>query len=124
MKEKGIPTSEESKANSNLDEQWFILEHVNEEGKYIKAKYREIEEFSFFLRFIGSWFIPCKECQEKIKELVRNKDMILGNKSYEPPVEFQHRFVIDDFSWVTLEERKATKKDEKELGKYGIRTKI
>jgi hypothetical protein len=108
-----------------LEEKWLIWEYVDDTGNYVKTKYREIEEYSFYLRFIGKWFTPCKECQQKLKELLLNsEDMILGNKSYEPPIEFRRRIVTDDYSWITLEERPATEEDEKRLGRYGIRREV
>ena len=105
-----------------LEEKWFIWEDIDDEGNYFKTKYREIEEYSFYLRFLGKWFTPCEECQRRIKKLMlESDDMILGNRSYEPPVEFRRRLVTDDNSYQTLEERPATEEDKKRLGFYGIK---
>jgi len=113
------------KERTKLTEKWYIWEYIDDEGNYVKTKYREVEEISFYLRFINKWFTPCKECQRKLKELILNaEDMILGNKDYEPPVELRRRIVTDDNSWITLEERPATEKDEKRLGRYGIKREV
>ncbi|MHA1267929.1 MAG: hypothetical protein ACTSRS_22085 [Candidatus Helarchaeota archaeon] len=103
-----------------LEEKWFVWEYVDDTGRYVKTKYREVEEYSFYLRFAGKWFTPCKECQRRLKQLLaESDDIILGNKDYEPPVEFRRRKVTDDESWIMLEERLATLEDEKQLGKWG-----
>ena len=103
-----------------LDEKWFIWEGVDDEGNYVKLKYRKIEEYSFYLRFLGEWFTPCETCQRRIKKLLlESDDLILGNRSYKPPVEFRRRLVTDDDSYETLEERPATPEDRRRLGKYG-----
>jgi len=103
-----------------LSEKWYIWEYIDDEGNYVKAKYRKVENFHFYLRFLQEHFNPCPECQKKLKQIKDKSCMILGNKAYEPPVEFTYKYETDDKSWVTLEERPATKADEKRLGQHGI----
>ena len=107
-----------------LSEKWYIWEYINDEGQYIKCKYRKVEKFHFYLRFLQEHFNPCPECQKKLKELKVKGNMILGNKTYEPPVEFTYKYDIDDNSFTDLDERKATKDDEERLGKHGITTEV
>jgi len=108
------------KEGEGLTEKWYVWEYVDDTGRYVKVKYRQVEEFSFWLRFIRRWFTPCPECQRRLKQLLLEADdMILGNKEYEPPVEFRRRLVTDDDSYETLEERPATPEDRRRLGKYG-----
>lgn len=103
-----------------LSEKWYIWEYINDEGNYVKTKYRKVEKFHFYLRFLQEHFNPCPECQKVLKELKVKGNMILGNKTYDPPVEFTYKYEPDDKSYITLEERKATKKDEERLGQWGI----
>ena len=100
-----------------LGEQWYVAEYVDEEGKYQKVKWRTIEVFKFYVRPFNANFVPCKKCQQELKNLVLSSPWIFGNKDYEPQVELNRRFnEIDDDSWITLEEHKATPEEKKRLG--------
>lgn len=35
-----------------------------------KYSFEEIETFGFYLRFLSSHFVPCEECQDKIKKML------------------------------------------------------
>jgi len=59
-----------------LKEQWYTAEHIDREsGHYIKTKYRKVEEYAFYLRFIGNWFHPCKKCQGHLKKLLQTVEL-------------------------------------------------
>jgi hypothetical protein len=103
-----------------LEETWHLAETIDEKGTYQKLKYREIEQISFYVRPAREWFIPCPECQKKLKKLLAEARWILGNKNYEPPVELNSvKDEIDDDSWTTLEEHKATPVELERIGKEG-----
>jgi len=106
-----------------LSEKWFIWEYINDEGNYVKCKYRKVEAFHFYLRFLQEHFNPCPECQKKLMEIKNKSRMILGNKTYEPPVEFTYQYEIDDNSWTTLEEHPASDEEKKQF-KDGITTEV
>jgi hypothetical protein len=61
-----------------IDGQWNI-------GIFFDKKWYErfIERVSLKL---------CKECNEKINELNKSAEVILGNKDYEPPIELQRKW--------------------------------
>jgi len=59
-----------------LKEQWYTAEYVDKEsGHYVKTKYRKVERYAFFLRFIGEWFHPCKKCQARIKKVLQTVEL-------------------------------------------------
>ena len=99
-----------------LKEAWHIADYIDEDGKYKKMKWRTVERIGFYIRPFQTWFWPCKEDQEKLKQLAMNSAWIFGNKDYEPQIELNRDFKeIDDDSWVTLEEREPTKEEKERL---------
>lgn len=103
-----------------LRETWHIAEEINDEGIYKKHKYRIVEQIGFYIRPLREWFIPCMECQKNLKKQMAEGNWILGNKDYEPDIELNNtEYEIDDGSWVTLEERKATKEEIERIGLGG-----
>lgn len=106
-----------------LSENWYIYEYINDENQYVKCIYRRVEAFRFYLRFLSEHFNPCPHCQKELKKLILKSSMILGNKSYEPPVEFRYSYETDDPSFITLDEHKATD-EEIETYEEGITTEI
>ncbi len=103
-----------------LREEWHIAESIDEKGIYKKLKYREIEQIGFYIRPAQEWFHPCVNCQKKLRQILGEARWILGNKSYEPPIELNNvKDEIDDASWETLEEHKATPEEIKRIGKEG-----
>jgi len=97
-----------------------IAEWINEEtGEYEKNRGVEECRYKLYLRFIKTHFIPCDDCQTKLNDLIYNaQNFYLGNKSYEPAIEMNKQWVIDDDSWIELEKREATKEDFKRLYKH------
>lgn len=53
-----------------LNVKYFVGEYIDDEGFYVKTKYRKVEQWAFYLRFIGQWFFPCVKCQHKVKSLL------------------------------------------------------
>ncbi len=103
-----------------LRETWFTAETIDKDGNYEKLKARKVEQLSFFIRPLGEWFIPCRDCQVKLKKMMQEGKWILGNKSYEPLVELNNqRDELDEDSWQTLEKRKATKEELERIGLEG-----
>jgi len=106
---------------SFLREKKFIFEAIDfekEPPEYYKTKGREVDRIAFYLRFLSKWFIPCKKCQEELRRMVATATQwTLGNKTYEPPVEFNRTFEIDDDAWEELERHKATKEEIEKFGK-------
>ena len=103
-----------------LRESWHVTESIDENGVYKKLKYREIEQIGFYIRPLREWFFPCPKCQEELKKMMANGAWILGNKEYEPMIELNNtKDAIDDNSWITLEERKATPAEIKRIGLEG-----
>jgi len=103
-----------------LRERWHIAESIDQHGNYEKLKYRKVEQISFFIRPLGEWFIPCSDCQKKLKKMMAEGRWILGNKDYEPMIELNNkRNEIDDDSWQKLEKRKATKEEIERIGLEG-----
>ena len=45
----------------------YLFQHKDLVEKYF---IEEIETFGFYLRFLGSHFVPCNECQDKIKKML------------------------------------------------------
>ena len=85
---------------------------------YEKYKFTDEAKYIFYLRFIKEHFTPCKECQKTIDKLItESQDFFLGNKDYEPPVEFRRTWGI--IHEEKLEQRKSTKQDYKNI--YGHR---
>jgi len=103
-----------------LREKWKIAETIDDKGNYKKLKYRTVEQIGFYIRPLRQWFFPCKECQERLKKMMATGTWILGNKEYEPDIELNNtKDEIDDDSWITLEERKATPAEIKRIGLEG-----
>jgi len=97
----------------NIRKREFIFEYIDDHGNYVKCKGIETERMGFYLRFIHEHFIPCKQCQKKLLNMINNaKTMTLGNKDYDPLIELWKKFdEIDDKQWQQLEKRKATKEE-------------
>lgn len=56
-----------------LNQEFYVAEYLEmEKGNYVKTKYTKIEQWAFYLRFIGEWFYPCKKDQLKLKEILLN----------------------------------------------------
>jgi len=62
MKKINIKTIEEERLEDELP-------------NYVKIQHREIETYSFFLRFIKKKFVPCKKCQPKLKTVLFESDI-------------------------------------------------
>ena len=63
-----------------LNQEFLFAEYINSEKsietpEYIKVKYRKVEQYSFYLRFVGQWFFPCANDQAKIKDLIENSEL-------------------------------------------------
>ena len=103
-----------------LRETWHIAETITDKGMYQKLKYRKVEQIGFYIRPAREWFFPCQECQKNLKKLLAEARWILGNKEYEPDIELNNvKNELDDESWITLEEHKATPAEIKRIGKDG-----
>lgn len=95
-----------------IREKEIVTEYIDDEGNYVKAKGRKVEQIGFYLRFIHDHFIPCKECQKELLRKIRNaSEWTLGNKEYDPLIELWKKFDIDDEAWEEVERRKATKEE-------------
>ena len=106
-----------------LREKWHISESIDEKGIYQKLKYRTVEYIGFYIRPLREWFFPCRQCQQKLKKMMANGTWILGNKDYEPMIELNNtKDDIDEDSWETLEERKATEEELERIGLEGWNT--
>lgn len=104
---------EEAVLNQNI----HFAEEVTDKQKYRKLRYRTIEQIGFYIRPARVWFFPCKQDQQKLKRILANATWILGNKEYEPPIELNNtKDEINDSSWETVEERKATKEEMDRIG--------
>ncbi len=100
-----------------LEETWHLAEEITSEGIYRKLKYREVEQISFYIRPAREWFIPCKECQQRLKKQLAEARWILGNDDYKPAIELNSiKDEIDDDSWLTIDEHKATQEEIKRIG--------
>jgi hypothetical protein len=103
-----------------LREEWHIAESIDGKGIYKKLKYRMIEQIGFYIRPAREWFFPCPECQKKLRKILAEARWILGNKEYKPDIELNNvKDELDDESWITLEEHKATLEEIKRIGKEG-----
>jgi hypothetical protein len=103
-----------------LKEVWHIGESIDDKGNYRKQKYRKVEQLGFYIRPLRDWFVPCPHCQAELKKLLAEGRWILGNKEYEPRVELNTtKNEVDNDSWITLEERKATKAEIDRIGYDG-----
>lgn len=101
---------------------WFY----REEGTKNLITCRILQELTwrFYFRVIKKWFIPCKECQERLDNIVKiymdrssigeaigrlcaectdainnlyvDAEIILGNKDYEPAVELSRTWLEND----------------------------
>jgi len=56
-----------------------------------EIKVKEIQQYGFWLRFLSEHFIPCTNCQERIHELILQKETHLGSED-KPPVELWRRW--------------------------------
>jgi len=103
-----------------LRETWKMAETIDDKGIYKKMKFREIEQIGFYIRPMREWFFPCPDCQKRLKEQFAEARWILGNNEYKPDIELNNvKDELDDSSWVTLEEHKATPEEIKRIGKDG-----
>lgn len=97
-----------------------FAEEITQNGEYHRLRYREIEQISFYIRPLGETFVPCSDCQKKLKKIMAEGKWILGNNQYEPAIELNNkRDEIDDNSWETIEKRKATPEEIKRIGLEG-----
>jgi hypothetical protein len=103
-----------------LRETWYIAETITDKGIYQKLKYRKVERIGFYIRPLREWFWPSAEDQKRLKKLLAEGSWILGNKDYAPAIELNStKDEIDDESWITLEEHKATPEELERIGKNG-----
>lgn len=110
----------ERKQTPVLEEEWRVAETIDSKGNYQKLRYRMIEQIAFYIRPMQEWFIPCAECQKKLKEQMAKARWILGNKTYEPAIELNNtKNEYDEDSVETIEERKATPAEIKRIGLDG-----
>jgi len=73
------------------------LERMDMERKTTETAYRNMIAFSLrFLRYDPT-FVPCYKCQKKLQKILENAELIIGNKDYEPMIEFFRK-------WRPLEE--------------------
>jgi len=63
----------------------------------------KVSKYSFFLRFAKRDFTPCRHCQEKLRKVLGDCDIILGNKEYEPLIELSRKWEIDNEKQKKLE---------------------
>lgn len=66
-----------------LSVEYFFGENIDREGEppqYVKVKYRRVEQYKFFLRFLGKEFIPCVDDQSKLKELLLNVELHISTQ--------------------------------------------
>lgn len=64
-----------------LNQQFFLAKYVDDEGFYVKVKFRKVEQWAFYLRFVSQWFTPCIKDQLKLKELIFNTELKLSINS-------------------------------------------
>jgi hypothetical protein len=103
-----------------LRETWHTAESITEKGIYQKMKYREVERIGFYIRPLREWFWPSQEDQKRLKKMLAEGSWILGNDDYKPAIELNTTTdELDDESWVTLEEHKATPEEIKRIGLEG-----
>jgi hypothetical protein len=104
-----------------LSERWHLAEEIDNKGIYKKIKYRQVQRIGFYIRPLREWFYPCEHCQRELKKQMAEGNWILGNKDYYPEVELNTTNMdIDEDSFVTLEERKATLVELKRIGLEGF----
>lgn len=59
-----------------LTQQFFTAEYIDmENGNYVKVKYRKVEQYAFFMRFVHEWFHPCVVDQLKLKKLFNTNEI-------------------------------------------------
>jgi hypothetical protein len=75
------------------------VESIDESGNCIKSIGKEKRYYGFWLRFASAHFVPCEKCQEKLEKILENAEFHLGNKDFEPSVEFYQRWDVIDASW-------------------------
>lgn len=109
---------EDQEISQVLRETWHSAEEVTEKGIYRKLKFRKVERIGFYIRPLREWWFPCPKCQQDLKKMLANGNWILGNKEYEPAIELNSSTEdeIDEASWQTLEEHKATPEEVKRIG--------
>ena len=106
-----------------LRETWEYSEEIDEQRNYKLIKHRKIEQLAFYIRPLREWFIPCIECQNKLKQKLINGRWILGNKEYKPDIELNTlKNEIDEESFTILRTRKATEKELERIGIDGYET--
>lgn len=66
------------KCQENFDNYW--------KPNILFAKTREVIK-----DILRKW--TCSQCYDKIRKLIKDGEVILGNKDYEPPVELQRRWI-------------------------------
>lgn len=105
-----------------LKEKWHIGEEIDDKGIYKKIKFRKVERIGFYIRPLREWFFPCEHCQVALKKQMAEGNWILGNREYYPDIELNNSTMeIDEDSFVTLEERKATQEELKRIGLDGYK---
>jgi len=103
-----------------LRETWHTAETVTEKGVYRKLKYRTVERIGFYIRPLREWFWPSEDDQKRLKKLLAEGSWILGNDDYKPAIELNStQDEIDDDSYKTLEEHKATPEEITRIGLNG-----
>jgi hypothetical protein len=61
-----------------LNQEFFIAEYVDDENYFVKVKFRKVERWAFYLRFVSEWFFPCTKDQIKLKDLFFNTELRLS----------------------------------------------
>lgn len=85
------------------------------EKLYQKVQSKKEDTIGFYLRFLRSNFIPCRECQEKLAKLLATpEDLHLGDDN-KPPVELWRRYDDTDDEPETLEDRSSTDEEKERL---------
>lgn len=70
-----------------LNQKFFFAEYIDREPdnpkqpEYIKIKYRKIEQYSFYLRFLGKWYIPCEKDQATLKDYFLNAELNISQQT-------------------------------------------
>ncbi len=64
-----------------LNQEFFISKYIDDENYYVEVKYRKVEQWAFYLRFISGWYHPCFKCQKRLKELVLNAQLRVSVES-------------------------------------------
>ena len=76
------------------------LERMDMKRKTTETAYRNMIAFSLrFLRYDPT-FVPCYKCQKKLQKILENAELIIGNKDYEPMIEFFRKWRPLEEEWV------------------------